>query len=188
MYNYLVASLPMIFFGDPPPFSGAEFLRRCGGVLTPDHAAAVARTLRDEPSPDGPPAEAFWHARLTQLRNAVAAARAQRAGGDARGTARPHAGYDVYLAQAANDAFAQANPLERELALDRARWRALDELAHADPFGPGAVIAFAGKLRVAERWAALGEEKGRARVEELIRAATREETLEMEILQGEEAT
>ena len=56
------------------------------------------------------------------------------------------------------------DPLERELALDRHRWALLDEMAAAPPFGVQAVFAYALKLRIVEKWAALSDEAEGLRV------------------------
>ena len=61
---------------------------------------------------------------------------------------------------------------KREQALDRCRWHVVEELALPDPFGLAAVLAFAIKLRIAERWAALNETVGERKVEDFIAAMT----------------
>jgi hypothetical protein len=43
-----------------------------------------------------------------------------------------------------------------------------DDLAAADPRGLGAVLAFAAKLKLAERWEGMKEETGREKLEELV--------------------
>ena len=63
---------------------------------------------------------------------------------------------------------AKANPLAREMGMDAARWKFVDDLALADAFGLSAVLAFAVKLRLVARWATLEEEAGRERLEELV--------------------
>ncbi len=176
-YEYLVASLPLIFFGDPPPFDAETFRRNCEGVLGPADLAALDRVLADaDPPPEAGGFERAWHNRETQLRNEIAAVRTARRGAETRGNLRDHAGYDVGVKQAVADAYERPNPLEREEELDRARWRVLDELGAAEPFGAGAVLAFAVKLRIAGRWAALDEADGRARLEALLDAAPEAES------------
>lgn len=118
---------------------------------------------------------AAWAARETQLRNAVARFRAARLSVDSQAFQRDHAGFDVGLAQVVTDALAQNTPLEREQALDRGRWRIADELALADPFGLGTVLAFAVKLRIAERWAGLTEAAGQRKVEDFTEVMTKQQ-------------
>lgn len=165
-YEYLMASLPVIFFEDPPPFKAAEFRGQCEGQLSARDYAAMERILAGEPpaAPDGR-FEQTWHARETQLRNETALIRAARRGVDVQASLREHADYDVGLRDAVVDAYERPNPLERERELDRARWRVLDEWSAVEPFGRSAVLAYAAKLRIALRWAARTPEAGRERLE-----------------------
>ena len=66
------------------------------------------------------------------------------------------------------DAYAKRDPLRRERALDRCRWRLLEDIAFEDPYGLSGVLSFAVKLHIAARWAALEDEEGRKRVQGLI--------------------
>jgi hypothetical protein len=170
-YEYLVASLPMLFFGDPPPFSSKAFRFRCAGVLSAADGAILEAVMDGRPAA-GKAAAAQWTARETQLRNAVVRARAAKWGVDPRPQLRDHAGYDGSVAQAVVDAYAKPTPLEREQALDRCRWRVADEIALREPFGFGAVLAFAVKLLIAERWAGLKDEAGVQAVEDFISEKT----------------
>ena len=171
-YHYLVASLPSLAFGTRNPFSSRELFTRCAGVLKTSDLAILEAVLEGRPAGGNAFAEA-WTARETQLRKAVARIRGTRLGIDSRSFQREHPGYDVALAQAVTDALAQATPLEREQALDRCRWRLADELALDDPFGLGVVLAFAVKLRIAERWAALSDDSGQQKLDEMIETMTR---------------
>ena len=166
-YEYLLASLPMIFFEDPPPFSSESFRSLCEAQLSAAHMTALERVLSATPPPPGAGRfEHDWHARETQVRNEAALARATRAGVEAKPYLRTHEGYDVFLKESVSDAFERPNPLERERELDRTRWRLIDEgVGPIEPFGLSAVLAYAAKLRIAERWAARTEESGRERLE-----------------------
>ena len=170
-YHYLVASLPTLRFGARPPFSSPEFFTRCSGVLKTDDLA-ILRAVQQGQAVNGSAFADSWTAREIQLRNAVARIRGTRLGIDSRGFQREHPGYDVALAQAVADAMAHATPLEREQALDRCRWRLADELALDDPFGLGVVLAFAVKLRIAERWDGLSEAAGQSKLDEMIQTMT----------------
>lgn len=168
MYTYLVASLPTLVLGEAPPFRGEEFLFRLQGVLDEEERAQAAAILEGRPVSGSPFADA-WQARETQLRNAVARARAAARTLELRGSMRPHEGFDVGIAQMVTDAFGRSDPLERELELDRCRWHTADDLARSEIFGLAPVLAFAAKLRIAERWSAMTDEAGRERVEAWIR-------------------
>ena len=169
-YTYLAASLPTLVFGAPPPFRAAEFRAKCEGVLSRADLAVLDALLAGEPA-SGCRFVAEWQARDTQLRNGVVRARAAHLGIEARPFLRDHAGWDMGVAKAVTDAFSRATPLDREMELDRCRWHMAEDLARFEPFGLAAVLAFAVKLRIAERWAALDETEGTKRVEAFVAAA-----------------
>lgn len=170
-YEYLVASLPMLFPGDPPPFGVPDFLFRCAGVLSPEDHRTLERLLAGRADETAHPAAREWAARDAQLRNAVAQARATAWQADARPYLRDHAGFDGTVRDGVADALTKPNPLERERTLDRCRWHLLDDIARADPFGMGAIVAFAMKLQIAARWAELTPDAGRAALESRLEAA-----------------
>ncbi len=167
-YEYLVASLPMLFPGDPPPFGLETFLHRCAGVLSAADEAALHRVLAGEIRGEDPAPAQAWSALETQMRNATATARAAAWQTDPRPHLRPHPGFDGTVRHVVDDAFSKTSPLERERTLDRGRWRLLEDLALRDPFGFAAVIAYGLKLRIAERWAAWGEKTGREECDRLL--------------------
>lgn len=159
-YVYLVASLPVLGLTDPPPLTSVELLAATAGVLRPDHWEDLKAIVEDRPwdvrDPDG-----RRFAELdTQLRNAVARLRARRAGADYDARDHEHAGYDTRCETVAVQAMSLDDPLARELALDRFRWTLLDEIATFPAFGVQAVFAYGFKLRLAEKWAAMSEERG----------------------------
>jgi hypothetical protein len=156
-YYYLAASLPALALDQPPPFSFSGFRALCAGHLGDDDMAALDEL--DRP-PAGPPRHPFvraWAAAETRLRNAVARARAARLRRDPAESLREQEGADFFTEKAVADAMARPDPLEREMALDRLRWRLIEDLAGHDPFDGRAVLAYGAKLRLAGRWAALAE-------------------------------
>jgi hypothetical protein len=159
-YVYLVVSLPRLDLAGAPPLTSSELLSSCGGVLRQDHwedlRAIVAERPQDVRAAEG--------RRLvdaeTQLRNALGRIRAQRAGVEYAAGAHRHAGFDSRAEEVAARALAVEDPLERELVLDRHRWALLDQAAAQPAFGVQAVFAYAFKLRLVEKWAALSEQRG----------------------------
>ena len=167
---YLVASLPYLRFGEKPPMNRDAFLAACAGWLTEADLAAVRAALDNRDPADGGVAQCWWNGEV-QLRDAVVRVRAKNCNTDAARFIQPHEGFNVSIEKMVTDAFTRANPLEQEAELERARWTLVEELALSEPFGFSAVLAFAVKLRIAERWASLDDEKGRKNVEELILAS-----------------
>lgn len=175
-YEYLGASLPLFFFGDPLPMSLAEFMARCAEHLSSRDLTTLTKLLEDRGDVDAAGFEGEWTARERQLRAAVAAARASRYGADPRAERRPHPGWDGMVERGVADAFAKANPLEREMELDRVRWRVLDELVPPGRFSAERIFAYGLKLRIAERWARMAEPEGRRILENQLRSIAGDET------------
>jgi hypothetical protein len=168
---YLVSSLPYLRFGEKPPMSREAFLAACAGWLSEEEIAVLRAVLDSRDPADGGVAQCWWNSEV-QLRDAVVRVRAKNRGTDPSRFIRPHIGFSVSIEKMVTDAFTRANPLEQEAELDRARWTLADELALSEPFGFSAVLAFAVKLRIAERWAGLNDAAGQSRVEEFIEQAT----------------
>ena len=165
-YYYLISSLPGISIDAKPAINLADFRASCADQLSPGDQQALEVILEPPALPEAQshPFVAQWHARETQLRNASARLRAAKRQIDAGEYIRTHTGFDVGLEESVDDAFAQATPLAREQALDRVRWRVLDELTGSDPFSAAAVFAYGVKLRISERWASLDAETGQAKI------------------------
>jgi hypothetical protein len=175
IYYYLAASLPTLVLGDPPPVSMEVFLVSSATVLSPQDQVELDLLLAGRAAEGSSRFARQWQAVDTQLRNAVARLRGQRLGQDVKAYLHEHEGYDVSLQKGVTDAFTKPNPLERELALDRCRWSRLDDLAGQAPFGLSAILAFAVKLQITERWTTLLEDVGKERVEALLESNLRNE-------------
>ncbi len=168
MYYYLAASLPAVTLDAPPPMTLDAFRDTCARHLSPsDNAALDALLTGDDAKTDHPFVRA-WRHRETQLRCTLARLRAARQHRDATPYLRDFDGYDVSLEHAASDAFLRGTPLDREQALDRARWKVIEELAGHDTFSGSAILAYALKLKTAIRWAAMDEKAGQETTESLL--------------------
>ena len=170
---YLVSSLPHLRFGDKSPMSAEAFRAACVGWVADDELAVIDAALENcEPVLTGC-AAAWWNGEV-QLRDAIVRVRAKNRGTDASRFIQPHDGFSVTIEKMVTDAFTRPDPLEQEMEIDRARWSLVDELAVAAPFSFTAILAFAVKVRIAERWTGMDEDEGKANVEKLILAATTE--------------
>ena len=165
---YLIASLPRLILGEQPPLTRGKLLDQCSGLLEADELRELAGVL------DGrmhPPLSRFarrWLDLDTTIRNAAARARGGRLGVEPGPYLRPLDGYDTFSEKAVLDAYTTANPLEREMAIDQCRWQLLEEIASEDPFSFPALLAYAVKLRLAERWAEMTVEAGGRTVKERV--------------------
>ncbi len=166
---YLLSSLPLLSPDSAPAVSADAFLDQCRAQLPARDAAAAEALLRGTPS--DAPAVAAWRAKEAVLRNTVARERARALGTDAAQWLRPTDACDTYLESLAEDAFQETDPWKREKALDRARWLAAEELQGPDPLSVRAVFAYAVKLAIALRWAALDAAQGQRKLDTLLRPA-----------------
>ncbi|HPA77379.1 MAG TPA: DUF2764 family protein [Kiritimatiellia bacterium] len=177
-YYYLTASLPGIEMEAPPPFSAEEFRAMCVSVLEEKDLSELDCVLEDRIADGRSVFCREYAAAETQLRNALARARAGHRKIEASSWLRDHPGFSVAVEKAVTDAWAKAGPLERERVLDRHRWQVLEDLALTDSFGLPAVLSFAARLKLAGRWAEMTEEKGQSRLAELLTGLTANETLQ----------
>ena len=167
-YYYLVASLPTLFLDEEPPITTAEFLAACDRWLDADDARDIRGLMDNHPEWAKATCVHQWQARETEIRNTIARLRAAKARVDAEPFLQPCRELDVFIEKSVAEAMSRPHPLERELGLDHLRWSLLDDLLRFDPFGLPAVIAYAVKLKLVERWSTLKVEKGRAVVEEYL--------------------
>ena len=167
-YEYLVSSLPALSLETPPPFSPADFRFKCQGVLADADLAELDRVLAGRAAEGHSSFAQAWAAGDAQIRNTAAKMRGAKLGVEAKPFLKSHPGYAVWLDKETSDALAKASPLARETGLDGARWKYVEDLARADATGLPAVLAFAVQLTLAARWAALREEAGRERLEQLV--------------------
>lgn len=162
-YYYLVASLPLLFFGDPPPFSSRVWLDMCREqVAAGDHALLTRISFDTLDTRRGDPA--VWQAYSsweTALRNELAGQRAQRLGLSPDPFLRD-ASFFTGLPAMAKEALSAGTPLAVESALDRRRWAYIDELEVGTQFDLGRLVAYRLKLSLLERRARFRPEPGRA--------------------------
>jgi len=167
-YYYLVAGLPLLSLDQPVPFTPDEYFLSCEHLLSDSDRTDMQHILEGHPERCRNRLVKEWVARDTQLRSAIARARAARKRVEAYPYIREFSGYDAYSEKVAAEAMSEPNPLAREMNIDRFRWRLLDELSLADPFGAFTLFAFVIKLQMSAQWQKRTKDRGRDRVDELI--------------------
>lgn len=145
----------MLHFGMRPPLSSEKFLRLCEEFIPEADVEAVKAVSLAEYSAMPVAGLARWRSFDTALRNELAKIRASRKHIDAHRYLREDGYADPYIAHAAMAAHRTASVIEAEKALDQERWRALDEIALGHYFDIDALIAYAYKLKILERWEAI---------------------------------
>lgn len=151
--HYFLSSLPLLRWGEQPPFTHQRFLADCHDLLAPEQAEAVQALSLDPLSATPSPLKTgrMWHDAETIIRNAAAQARAAKLGRPAP-TPRETSSWDQALHKLVQDAFAAGlSPQEREARLDLARWQTLDNWEAESAFTVEAVAIYALKLQLLER-------------------------------------
>jgi len=167
-YYYLVASLPSLRLTAESTMTREAFL-----TLADEQLSAADRRELDAVLA-GRGSSAFGRRHATFERSLVlhvGKARAERRG---RGTDElpPDIDDDMSMQQAVRDAFAAADPLDRERRFDAMRWRWLEDEAQRDPFASAAVFSYALRLWILSAWRVRTADVGRAEL-----AAQRERML-----------
>jgi len=160
-YYYLAASLPLFPLGEMPRFDFRQFRAMCAEHLSADDLAGLDELDGDPALPAVHPFVRQWRKFEVLVRNAVVKVRAHRRQADPNMYLVPDTGYDSRIEHAVHEAFGRKTPLERELALDQLRWAESVQLSGFDAFTGDAVLAYAVRLRISERWAAFDLETGR---------------------------
>ena len=162
-YYYLVASLPLLRFDDPPPFSSRDWLELCREHVAAGDHALLSRVSFDAPVPrrGDPAAWQAYAAWETALRDELAVQRAQKLGLSPDPFLRD-APFFVGLPAMAKEALGAGTPLAVEAALDRRRWAYIDGLEVGAQFDLGRLVVYRLKLLLLERRARFRPEPGRA--------------------------
>ena len=167
-YYYLVASLPSLRLAAESTMTREAFLTLADEQLS----AADRRELDAVLAGRGSSAFGRRHAAFERsLVHSVGKARAERRGRDMR-ELPADLDDDMSMQQAVRDAFAAADPLDRERRFDAMRWRWLEDEAQRDPFSSSAVFSYALRLGILSAWRVRTADVGRAEL-----AAQRERML-----------
>jgi hypothetical protein len=165
-YAYLIASLPSLRFGEPPPLSSARFLEMLAPWAgTADYTAIAGVTLQEPfAEPDRHPVARAWRRFEIALRNTLAVARCRTTGGEPRDHLRPAPDMDTGRHIPLADVLNAPDPLEAERRLSFLRWRVLDEFEGEFPSDTGFLIAYRVRLLLLERLASFDAAVGAQRI------------------------
>lgn len=172
-YPYLLSSLPALTFGAKPPFSVGRFMELCRNLI-PENDLDVLRSAVDIFPFEGCPPEsggtlARWRSFDTMLRNELVKARALRRKLDPSKYIRqdgcPESSHAAHIAV---NAYRKTSILEAERSLDLERWYKLEELAFSHYFDLDALIIYAHKLMILEKWDRVNISDGRRLLEECL--------------------
>ena len=189
-YYYLAAQLPSLIYGQNPPMTSEAF-REMARPQLEEQDAALLDQLDLDPAPRAFSSEGIhsleesgpsysdnadasgsdfidnWREWERTLRLALARQRSQKAKREGSAPVEPPQ-YPAEAAASALRAMAQIDsPLEAELALDKARWDAIEVMQGADYFDRNTIFAFFLKLKLLERRALFKIEEGFAEYKSL---------------------
>ncbi len=148
----------MLKFGTDPGVTSNYFVAACREQLGGADAEAVEALLSGGTCRH--PFVTAWLDKETILRNATVRERARVAGGEPSHWLREAKGCDVRIENMVDDAFQESDPMRRDENLDNIRWLIADELQGPDPLCKNMVFAYAVKLGILIRRAALDAGKG----------------------------
>ena len=169
-YYYLAASLPSLHWEGSPPLGSGDFLEQCARLMSPGDFILVRDSRLDALPPPASPAPLFrkWQAAEAGLRNELARLRAKKLNADPEPHLRKEH-LDPLAAPRAREIFDAENPLRAELALNRFRWNALNELETGHYFDCEFLIAYYLKLQILERNASFKPETGKQKLSSVLR-------------------
>ena len=176
-YYFLISSLPHVAIGETPSLSMDAFTAMCEEHLQKEDMAALAELKDNRLTKSNNRFIARLNEKETILRNAIVRQRSQKLNRDPSPYISETSGFDSHIEKAVADAFSAQNPLEKEFAIDKIRCEIYEEVKGLDPFSPNVILAYAAKLRIAERWAAFDRNKGQKVADTIINKNPNDETL-----------
>jgi len=160
---YLLASLPHLMFDTPAPI-GAEALLNGAQAFLPvamDEKRGTQARM---------PVLRWWQEKEILIRNAIAENRNTRRGKSKSLVTKPVETESFAIEKGVAAAFELPDPAARDTALERVRWDVAEELQGLDPMSREAIFAYAVKLRICLRNAAMTQEAGLALAEKFLNA------------------
>ncbi|MEW6101578.1 MAG: DUF2764 family protein [Candidatus Omnitrophota bacterium] len=153
-YIYLISSLPMLHFGNKPPFSFEKFLNICQGLILEEDLVILKRISRSGEYEDkeAHPALRAWYDFDTDLRNELVKIRAGHKKIEPAKYLRKDGFIESAVSHLAWNAHRSTSLLEGEKILDAGRWNKLEELSLGHYFDLDSLIIYAVKLLILERW------------------------------------
>ncbi|MCX5704880.1 MAG: DUF2764 family protein [Candidatus Omnitrophica bacterium] len=164
-YTYFISSLPMLRFGQPLPFSYAVFLGKCSELIPAEDFKILSSPEDSTRLPLVKEIKCFKE----MLANELVKVRAASKKVNPEKYLRPdrYSGQSIYhIALAAHR---NPSPLEAERYLDQERWNYLEEKSFGHYFDLEALIIYAHKLLILERWEKINSAPSHSLLEEAIR-------------------
>ena len=148
MFIFLLAELPRLELNMLPPLSHEELAEHVEmALIPPRYQVALAQggdALSAEPKEKAPRVFREYQDFEVFLRQTIARKRAKEQGREVAFDRSPEYRHDIVLA--VDSAAAIADPLERERAIDKLRWQAIEEISAGHELDFDALCAYKLKL------------------------------------------
>jgi len=157
-YIYLISSLPALGLSNKLPFGLEEFFKKCQDLIPEPEIKLLRGICGDETySLDGVSVDTLkqWVNFEVALRNELVRARAGRRKVDPLKFIRLPDFPQTQITHAALAAYRCTSILEAEKILDQERWNFLESLNLGHYFDFDALLIYALKLKILERWEAI---------------------------------
>ncbi|MBT3288609.1 MAG: DUF2764 family protein [Victivallales bacterium] len=174
-YYYLISSLPLLRWANPPSMSSDEFLAQCEEQVPADVLADlrdVSLIPRAELAPSD--AETRWVEWDGYIRNQLVHTRAAHLRQEAAHMLRDEPGAFPTDRKELDEILPSDDPLERERALDHMRWRRLEGMESGHPFDRDRLVIYRLKLLLLEKWARFDGDTGSRNLADLVDVGLRQ--------------
>jgi hypothetical protein len=166
-YYFLMAQLPALSYGEAPPMSSEHFRELCRDGLSAADAACLPYLALDPFSVESGASSPFidkWLGWEKTLRINLAKFRAAKLKREGPSEVPD---YPSGAAASAKAAVSMDSPLEAEIFLDGARWKAIEEFQGLSYFSVNTAYAYLLKLLLMERRSCFKTEEGFTEYKEL---------------------
>lgn len=168
-YYYLISSLPAIIFGEKPYYSSEEFVKLCSSWIGKSNIEKLSKlTLSPEDTATDSCFAKDWYKYEKILRNSSVKSRASKLNKDPLSYLKPENKIYTDIERSVQDSFSAANPLEKELALDRLRWKIIDFLETGHFFDLEKLCAYKLRLLICEKWISRKPEDGQRNLDAVL--------------------
>ena len=168
-YYYLISSLPAVTFGEKPYYSSEEFMKLCSPWIGKSDIEKLSKlTLNLEATTTDNYFARDWYKYEKILRNSSVKNRVAKLNKDPIPYLKPEEKIYTDMERGVQDSFSATTPLEKEMALDRLRWRIIDSLETGHFFDLEKLCAYKLRLLICEKWVGRKMEDGQKNLDTVL--------------------
>lgn len=168
-YYYLISSLPAIILGEKPYYSSKEFMNLCSEWIGKSDIEKLSKlTLNLENTNTNNRFARDWYKSEEILRNCSVKKRAAKLNKDPLPYLKIEDKIYADIERGVQDSFSAENPLEKEMALDKLRWKIIDSLEIGHFFDLEKLCAYKLRLLICEKWSTRKTEAGQKNLDTIL--------------------